>query len=37
VSTACLISLRGLPATLDRLRIDCQLAEATTTRFDPYT
>jgi integrase len=35
VSTAYLISLRGLPATLDRLRIDCQLAEAMATGFDP--
>ena len=35
VSTAYLISLRGLPATLDRLRIDCQLAEAIATGFDP--
>ena len=30
-----LTSLRGLPATLDRLRIDCQLAEAIATGFDP--
>ena len=35
VSTAYLTSLRGLPATLDRLRIDCQLAEAIATGFDP--
>jgi hypothetical protein len=28
-------SLRGLPATLERLRIDCQLAEAMATAFDP--
>ena len=35
VSTAYLISLRGLPATLERLRIDCQLAEALATGFDP--
>jgi hypothetical protein len=35
VSTAYLISLRGLPATLERLRIDCQLAEAIATGFDP--
>ena len=35
VSTAYLISLRGLPATLDRLRIDCQLPEAMATGFDP--
>jgi len=35
VSTAYLISLRGLPATLERLRIDCQLAEAMATGFDP--
>jgi hypothetical protein len=33
--TAYLTSLRGLPATLDRLRIDCQLAEAIATGFDP--
>jgi hypothetical protein len=32
VSTACLTSLR---ATLERLRIDCQLAEALATGFDP--
>ena len=35
VSTAYLISLPGLPATLERLRIDCQLAEAMATGFDP--
>lgn len=35
VSTAYLISLRGLPTTLERLRIDCQLAEAMATGFDP--
>ncbi len=35
VSTAYLTSLRGLPATLDRLRIDCQLAEAIATGFGP--
>ena len=35
VSSAYLISLRGLPATLERLRIDCQLAEAMATGFDP--
>jgi hypothetical protein len=35
VSTAYLISLRDLPATLERLRIDCQLAEAMATGFDP--
>ena len=35
VNTAYLTSLRGLPATLDRLRIDCQLAEAIATGFDP--
>lgn len=35
VSTAYLISLRALPATLERLRIDCQLAEAMATGFDP--
>jgi hypothetical protein len=35
VSTAYLTSLRGLPATLERLRIDCQLAEAMATGFDP--
>jgi integrase len=35
VSTAYLTSLRGLPATLERLRIDCQLTEALATGFDP--
>jgi Phage integrase, N-terminal SAM-like domain len=35
VSTGYLTSLRGLPATLERLRIDCQLAEAMATGFDP--
>ena len=35
MSTAYLTSLRGLPATLERLRIDCQLAEALATGFDP--
>ena len=35
VSTAYLTSLRGLPATLERLRIDCQLAEAMATGFNP--
>ena len=35
VSTAYLTSLRGLPATLGRLRIDCQLTEAMATGFDP--
>jgi hypothetical protein len=35
VSTAYLTSLRGLPATLERLRIDCQLTEAMATGFDP--
>lgn len=35
VSTAFLTSLRGLPATLERLRIDCQLTEAMATGFDP--
>ncbi len=35
VSTAYLTSLRGLPATLERLRIDCQLAEAMATGLDP--
>jgi len=35
VSTAYLISLRGLPATLERLRIDCQLAEAMAHRVRP--
>jgi hypothetical protein len=35
VSSAYLTSLRGLTATLERLRIDCQLAEALATGFDP--
>lgn len=35
VSTGYLASLQGLPATLERLRIDCQLAEAMATGFDP--
>ncbi|HEY7146974.1 MAG TPA: hypothetical protein VH637_22235 [Streptosporangiaceae bacterium] len=35
VSTACLTSLRGLPATLERLRIGCQLTEALAAGFDP--
>jgi len=35
VSAAYLTSLRGLTATLERLRIDCQLAEAMATGFDP--
>jgi hypothetical protein len=35
VSTAYLPNLRSLPATLKRLRIDCQLAEAMAIRFDP--
>jgi hypothetical protein len=35
VSTAYLTGLRGLTATLERLRIDCQLAEALATGFDP--
>jgi hypothetical protein len=35
VSAAYLTSLRGLPAALERLRIDCQLAEAMATGFDP--
>jgi hypothetical protein len=35
VSSAYLTSLRGLSATLERLRIDCQLAEAMATGFDP--
>jgi hypothetical protein len=34
-STAYLTSLRGLPATLERLRIDCQLTEAMAAGFDP--
>jgi hypothetical protein len=35
VSSAYLPSLRGLTATLERLRIDCQLTEALATGFDP--
>ena len=35
VSTAYMTSLRGLAATLERLRIDCQLTEAMATGFDP--
>jgi hypothetical protein len=35
VSTEYLTCLRGLPATLEQLRIDCQLAEAMATGFDP--
>jgi hypothetical protein len=35
VSAAYLTSLRGLTATLERLRIDCQLTEAMATGFDP--
>jgi hypothetical protein len=35
VSTSYLSSLRGLTATLERLRIGCQLAEAMATGFDP--
>jgi integrase len=35
VSSAYLTSLRGMTATLERLRIDCQLAEALATGFDP--
>jgi hypothetical protein len=35
VSTAYLTSLRGLPATLERLRIGCQLTEAMATEFEP--
>jgi integrase len=35
VSTTYLTRLRGLPATLEQLRIDCQLAEAMATGFDP--
>lgn len=35
VSTAYFTSLRGLTATPERLRIDCQLAEALATGFDP--
>lgn len=35
VSAAYLTSQRGLTATLERLRIDCQLTEALATGFDP--
>jgi hypothetical protein len=35
VSSAWILNLRGLPATLERLRIDCQLTEAMATGFDP--
>ena len=35
VSSAYILNLRGLPATLERLRIDCQLTEAMATGFDP--
>lgn len=35
VSTAYVTSLRGPPAMLERLRIDCQLADAMATGFDP--
>ena len=35
VSAAYIASLRGMTATLERLRIDCQLAEAMATGFDP--
>jgi hypothetical protein len=35
VSHRFILNLRGLPATLERLRIDCQLAEAMATGFDP--
>jgi hypothetical protein len=35
VSKTYLTRLRGLPATLEQLRIDCQLAEAMATGFDP--
>jgi MerR family copper efflux transcriptional regulator len=35
VSTECLTCLRGLPATLEQLRIDCQLAGAMATGSDP--
>lgn len=35
MSSAFLTSLRGLTATLERLRIDCRLAEALATGFDP--
>ncbi len=34
VSTTDLTSLRGLPATVERPRIDCQLTEAIATGFD---
>ena len=32
---ACLTSLRGLPAALERLRAGCQLAETVAAGFDP--
>jgi len=35
VSHRFIVNLRGLPVTLERLRIDCQLAEAMATGFDP--
>jgi hypothetical protein len=35
VSSAWILNLRGLPATLERLQIDCQLTEAMATGFDP--
>jgi hypothetical protein len=35
VSASYFTSLRGLAATLERQRIDCQLAEAMATGFDP--
>ena len=35
VSGTWILNLRGLPATLERLRIDCQLTEAMATGFDP--
>lgn len=35
VSGAWIINLRGLPATLERLRVDRQLTEAMATGFDP--
>jgi hypothetical protein len=35
VSHRFILNLRSLPATLERLRIDCQLAEAMATGFDP--
>lgn len=35
VSTVFLLNLRGLPATVERLRIDRQLEEALTVGFDP--